>query len=130
MAVAPASKPSLTDQIKEAIVDKIKGAKDLKKKLDYLMNPEMLATSSRLTEMQVQAVNEMVWLGDHYDSMKPLKEFAEGFAKWRVSLDGKGREDAINMMVTTERNSLLMGLAPVPGSPGDGKGKEKRGKEE
>jgi hypothetical protein len=124
----PVTKPSLADQIKEAIIDKIKGAKDLKKKLDYLMNPEVLATSSRLTDMQVQAVNEMSWLGDNFGSMEPLKKFGEGFAKWRISLEGKGREDAINMMVTTERNSLLMGLAPVGGSQGEGKDKEKRSK--
>lgn len=88
----------------KAIISKLKGIKkDLKRRLDYLMKPEVLETSSILTPKQIVAVNNMVWLGDHFPSMEPLKDYALGFAKWRISDTGKGREQAMNTMITAEQ---------------------------
>ena len=113
-------------QIKEAIIKRIAGAKDIKSRLDYLMKPEFLKTSARLTESQVQAISEMDWLGQNFPTLKPLQELGEALAGWSISLQGKGRDDAISLIMASEHRELLGALGiTLPGSPGP---QEKEGK--
>ena len=120
---------SIKDRILEAILKRIEGAKDLKKRLDYLMNPDNLSSSARLSEMQVQAVSECNWLGSAFPSLKPLAEFVGEYAKWTISREGKGREEVVTVMVSENREGVTaMGLPVLPFAEkkeGKEKGKEK-----
>lgn len=120
--------PNIKKRILNAIIRKIEGVKDLKRRLDYLMNPDALETSSRLTDMQIQGVNECCWLGDNFSSMEPLKDFARGFAKWAVSKEGKGRQEAISMIMASEKRELAgLGIhlhGPEAEAKAKGKGKK------
>jgi len=98
------------ERIVNAIVSKIEGVKDIKRRLDYLMNPDNIQTSSRLTEEQVQAVNECIWLADHFPQFEGLKQLALGLAWWRISLDGKGREEELRAMIGVEEGTAIEGL--------------------
>jgi len=115
-------------QIKDAIMKRIAGAKDIKSRLDYLMKPEFLSTSSRLSETQVQAIAEMDWLGQNFPSLKPLQDLGNSIAKWAISQGGKGRDDAISLIMASEHRELLGSLGitiPGPSGPQEkGKGKK------
>jgi hypothetical protein len=121
--------PSLKDRILEAILRRIEGAKDLKKRLDYLMNPETLSSSARLSEIQVQAISECAWLGETFPSLKGLAEFTQGYAKWSISREGKGREEAVAVMVS--ENKEIQSTLLLPGLPQQPQGKkDKKGDKE
>jgi hypothetical protein len=122
--------PSLKDRILEAILRRIEGAKDLKKRLDYLMNPETLSSSARLSEIQVQAISECAWLGATFPSLQGLAEFTQGYAKWSISREGKGREEAVAVMVSENKEIqstlLLPGLTQQQQSKKDKKGDKEK----
>jgi hypothetical protein len=123
--------PNLTERITEVIIRAIEGSKDLKKRLDYLMNPDPISSSSRLAEIQVQAVSETQWLGLNFPSLKPLADFTKEYAKWSISRDGKGREEEVTVMVSENREIIsALGLPISPIQQQQEKGKDKgRGKE-
>lgn len=121
--------PFLKDRILEAILRRIEGAKDLKKRLDYLMNPETLSSSARLSETQLQAIAECAWLGDTFPSLKGLAEFTQGYAKWSISREGKGREEAVAVMVS--ENKEIQSTLLLPGLTQQQQGKkDKKGDKE
>lgn len=104
-------KESFVKAITEGLVKKISGVKEnIKRRLDYLMKPEVLETSSLLTSSQLRAINDCCWLGETFPSMKPLQKWARGLAQWSISKEGKGREQAVNTMMTFERKGALEGL--------------------
>lgn len=120
---------ALKERFIETILGKIEGSKDLKRRLDYLMKPENLETSSILAEQQLQGVAECVWLGNNFPSMQPLKEFAQEYAKWAISKDGKGRDQATQTMIHTEQSKGLQGLGIHLHSTEGKKGKDEGNKE-
>lgn len=98
-------------RILEAIIRKIEGVKgDIKRQLDYLINPENLRTMSRLSEEQVQAVNECVWIGEAFPQFEGLKLLGLGLAWWRISLEGKGREEVTSTMLKVSEKEIAEGL--------------------
>lgn len=114
-------------RVKEAIIRKIEGAKDIKRKLDYLMKPEFLETSAVLTESQLQGIAECTWLGKNFKSLEPLSDFARELALWSPSKGGRGRDDAINIFATEKAEGLpLEGLGIHVHGPEmkEGKGKK------
>jgi len=120
---------SVAERIKEAILHKIEGARDFKTRLDYLMKPEFLETSARLSETQVQAISEMAWLGKTFPTLKPLADLGRSLALWSISQGGKGREDAISLIMASEHKELLGALGitvPGPGQPQEKEGKGKK----
>jgi len=124
--------PSLRERIIEAILRRIEGSKDLKKRLDYLMNPDPLSSSSRLSENQLQAISETQWAGTEFPSLKPLADFTLHYAKWSISREGKGREEAVTVMVSENKEIIpTLGISPMAPmqqakeSKDKGKGKEK-----
>lgn len=102
---------ALKERFIETILGKIEGTKDLKRRLDYLMKPEILETSSILSEQQLQGVAECCWLGDAFPSMGPLKDFARQYAQWTISKDGRGRDQATQTMLAhPEQPKAIEGL--------------------
>lgn len=100
-------KSNLIEELTKAVIEKIKGVKSLKKQLEFLLNPEKLETTSRLSKNQVMAINQGDWLGDNFYRFKPLKDFWRGFALWRISLEGKGRQEAISLTGATHEPKVL-----------------------
>jgi len=122
--------PGIKERIIEAILRRIEGSKDLKKRLDYLMNPDPISSSSRLAEIQVQAVSETQWLGLNFPSLKPLADFTKEYAKWSISRDGKGREEEVTVMVSETKEIITSLGLPISPIQQQDKGKDKgKGKE-
>lgn len=119
-------------RILEAIIRKIEGAKDeVKKKLDYLMNPETLSSSARLSELQVQAISECQWLGATFPTLQGLADLTRQYAEWSISREGKGREEAVTVMISETREILTsLGLPFTPVESRDKDRKDKKGKTE
>jgi hypothetical protein len=127
----PSHSPSISERITEAIIRRIEGVKDLKKRLDYLMNPETLSSSARLTDSQVEAVAECAWLAKTFPSLQGLADFTKGYAAWSISKDGKGREEVVSVMISESREIYqTLGITPFQAIQDKSRGKEeKKGKE-
>jgi len=123
---------SASDRILEAVIRKIEGAKDeVKKKLDYLMNPETLSSSARLSELQVQAISECQWLGATFPTLQGLADLTRKYAEWSISREGKGREEAVTVMVSETKEILTsLGLPFTPIESRDKDQKNKKDKEQ
>ena len=119
-------KKSLFDRIMEAVVKRIEGQDDPKKKFDYLMDPPNVKTSSILSDTQLDSVAESSWLGDSFPSLMPLKELAVELAVWSPSKTGKGREQLTATMISEHKEILPMAFQNVSGE----KKKKKKEKEE
>lgn len=121
---------NIKDRVLEAIIRRIEGTKDIKKKFDYIMNPEKLSSSSRLTEPQVQAVSECLFLGNIFPTLQPLADFSKNYAEWSISRDGKGREEIVTVMVSENKTENLSAVGlPMLTMQGGDKGKDaKKGK--
>jgi hypothetical protein len=117
--------PGIKERVIEAILRKIEGSKDLKKRLDYLMNPDPISSSSRLSEIQVQAVAETQWLGHHFPSLKPLADFTLEYAKWSISREGKGREEEVMVMISETKDTISALGLPIATMQQQAPGKEK-----
>lgn len=87
------------ERFMEALIKRVEGSKDIRKKLDYLMKPDYIETSSILSSNQVDAVATMIQLGDMYPTLEPLKSFARLFATWTPSTDGKARDQLERVMM-------------------------------
>jgi len=111
-------------RIMEAIIKRIEGQDDPKKKFDYLMDPPNIKTSSILSEIQLDSVAECSWLGDSFPSLLPLKDLAVELAKWSPSKTGKGREQLTATMISEHKEILPMAFQNVMS------GKEKKKKKE
>ena len=132
MSEQPGPGPASPRQrILEAIVRKIEGAKDeVKKRLDYLMNPETISSSARLSELQVQAISECQWLGATFPTLQGLADLTREYAKWSISREGKGREEAVTVMISETREILTsLGLPFTPVDSREKDRKDKKGKD-
>jgi hypothetical protein len=92
------------------IVDIFRGKVNIKSRLAPLLNPENLQTSSRLNNNQVKFVADAFWLASAYSEFEPLKDYALEVAKTNISLDGKGREEAISFMGAIEQSKVFQAL--------------------
>jgi len=107
-----------------AIIDKVRG-KDVRKQLDFLLNPATIETSSRLKRNEVMAINNADFLGRHFDRFEPLRNFwvgvsrdkelfvkgrGGGFARWVCSIEGKRIQEAISFMGAVKEQKIL---API-----------------
>jgi hypothetical protein len=120
----------IKDRVLEAIIRRIEGTKDIKKKFDYIMNPEKLSSSARLSESQVQAVSETQFLAAEFPTLQPLADFTKGYAEWSISRDGKGREEIVTVMVSENKTENLsaVGLPMLAMQNGGSEEKSKDGK--
>lgn len=107
------AKPSFIERAKEAIIKRIEGGEDPRRKYDYLMDPPNIKTSSILSEMQLDSVAECCFLGEQFPSLYPLKEFSVELAKWSPSKGGKGREQLTATMISTETHVVPMALQQI-----------------
>lgn len=114
-------KKDLFTRILEAVIKRIEGQDDPRRKFDYLMDPPNIKTSSILTETQLDSVAECCWLGETFPSLEPLKFLAVELAKWSPSKTGKGREQLTATMITEKQSIIPMSINQML----DGKKKKK-----
>ena len=117
---------SMVDRILEAIIKRIEGQDDPKKKFDYLMDPPNIKTSAILTESQLDSVAECCWLGESFPSLLPLKQLAVELANWSPSKTGKGREQLTATMISEHKEIIPMSVSQLI----EKKDKKKKEKEE
>lgn len=89
----------IVERVTDALVKRIEGTKDIRKKLDYMMHPEYIETSSILSPTQIDAISAMIQIGDMYPTLEPLKTFARLYATWTPSTNGKRSEDLVKVMM-------------------------------
>lgn len=89
----------LKERFVEAVIKRIEGSKDIRKKLDYLMKPDYIETSSVLTFEQIDALTAMIQIGTMFNTLSPLKDYARLFASWTPSKDGSAREQLVKVMM-------------------------------
>lgn len=116
---------SRIDRIFEAIIKRIEGQDDPRKKFDYLMDPPNIKTSAILSEQQLDSVAECCWLGESFPSLLPLKFLAVELANWSPSKTGKGRDQLTATMISEHKEIIPMTVSQIL----DKKDKKKREKE-
>jgi len=106
-------KKSIYDRILDAVIKRLEGSDDPRRKFDYLMDPPNIKTSSILGEIQVDSVSECCWLGESFPSLEPLKSLAVELAKWSPSKTGKGREQLTATMISEHKEIIPMSVTQL-----------------
>lgn len=106
--MAEAKPENFVERMKEAIIKRIEGAEDPRRKWDYLMNPKNLKTSSILSEVQEDSIAACNWLGLAFPSLSPLADYANEQAQWSPSKVGKGREQLTATMISEHKEIVPM----------------------
>lgn len=122
---------NFTDFIKriaDAVVKRIEGGDDPRRKYDYLtkLDPDTVKSLSNLSEGQLDSIAESCFLGDAFPSLLPLKDFAVGLAMWSPSKAGKRADQLTATMISQETHVVPTVLSQMneAGKKKD-KGKEK-----
>lgn len=115
-------------RIVDAVVKRIEGGDDPRKKFDYLtkLDDDTVKSLSNLSEGQLDAIAESQYLGEAFPSLKPLADFSLHLAKWSPSKSGKRAEQLTATMISQTvnvNNSTSMLDAAL------GKNKDKKQKE-
>lgn len=106
----------------KSIIERVKG-RDVRRQLDFLLNPKTIETSSRLSKNEIIAINQADWLGRHFYRFRPLREFwvgidetrkglfvrgrGGGFARWVISDRGLGRTESINFIGASREEKII-----------------------
>jgi hypothetical protein len=89
----------------------IEGRVDIRRRLDAILNPDNIQTSTRLTHAEVDFVTDAYWLAKTYpDLFTPLKDFADELMLTKISQEGLGRQEAIQFMGAIETSKLFKSL--------------------
>lgn len=100
--MAQIHKQSITERVVEAVIKRLEGGDDPRRKYDYLMDPPNIKTSSILSDTQLDGVAESTFLGETFPSLEPLKAFSVELARWSPSKAGKAREQLTATMISQE----------------------------
>lgn len=117
-------------RIIEAVIKRIEGGDDPRKKYDYLAKPdrETIQTLSVLSDSQLDSTAECCFMGDTFPSMAPLKTFVTGLAHWSPSKQGK-RAEQITATMINQQTHVVPTMMGLPQSQNNGQ-KKKDKKEE
>lgn len=116
----------LIERAYEALIVKLEGGKDIKKKLDYMMKPDHIETASVITARQHKALTAMIQISKMFpDTMEALGDYARLHAKWTPSISGTRSEQLVKVMMTTDQqlpqNITTISTGNTPSIP-EGKG--------
>lgn len=94
----------------------VQGKVDIKRRLDALLNPDKLQTSTRLTGEEIDFVVDAYWLARTYPELfSPLRDFADELMATKISEQGLGRQEAIQFVGAIETTKLfksVFGMEP------------------
>lgn len=109
-------------------IDRLKGRKDVKSRVEVIANPENLKTMSILSRGQVEFCAVAGWASSVPEwggLFTGLNDYAEELKAHSISFKGMGREQAIRFMASLSETKLLSKLAMnITGEPREGKGKK------
>lgn len=119
------------DRIIEAVIKRIEGGDDPRKKYDYLtkLDKDTVKSLAILSEGQLDSIAECNFLGKAFPSMNPLKDFSEGLAQWSPSKAGKRAEQLTATMISQETHVVPAVLNSQLNDGKKSKGKEGKEKE-
>lgn len=120
----------IVKRLLEAIVKRIEGGDDPRRKYDYLakLDDETVQTLSTLTDNQIDSVAECAWLASAFPSMGPLDKFGNTLAHWSPSKQGK-RADQITATMINQQTHVIPTLLNQPSQPNNKKEKSKETKD-
>lgn len=78
------------------MLDVLRDKQDIRRKFDFLFNPQNIKTASRLSASQVEFVADAYTAFKYYPEFEALKELAKEVSECNISLDGKGRKESID----------------------------------
>ena len=104
----PSEMDKQLDRIIEAVIKRIEGGDDPRKKYDYLtkLDHDTVKSLAILSEVQLESIAECGYLGGAFPSMIPLKDFSEGLAQWSPSKAGKRAEQLTATMISQETHVI------------------------
>ena len=104
----PSEMDKQLERIIEAVIKRIEGGDDPRKKYDYLtkLDEETIKSLSNLTETQLDGMAECCWLGETFPSLMPLKDFVIELAHWTPSKAGKRAEQLTATMISQETHVI------------------------
>ena len=86
----------------------VQGKVDIRRRLDAILNPENIQTSTRLSHAEIDFVVDAYWLANTYPTLfMPLKDFANELMYTKISDQGLGRQEAIQFISAQESGKLL-----------------------
>lgn len=117
----------LIERVVEAVIKRIEGGDDPRKKYDYLtkLDEQTLKSLAILTEGQMEGMAECDYLGGAFPSLLPLQQLTSSLAHWSPSKAGKRAEQLTATMISQETHVVPMALQQAVG----GEKKNKKDKE-
>lgn len=86
----------------------VQGKVDIRRRLDAILNPEKIQTSTRLSGSEIDFVVDAYWLAKTYPELfMPLKDLANELMFTKISEQGLGRQEAIQFISAQESGKLL-----------------------
>jgi len=86
----------------------VQGKVDIRRRLDAILNPENIQTSTRLSSTEIDFVVDAYWLAKTWpDLFTPLQDFADELMFTKISEHGLGRQEAIQFISAQESGKLL-----------------------
>lgn len=116
------------NRVIEAIIKRIEGADDPRKKYDYLtkLDDETVKSLAILSEGQLDSIAECNFLGYAFPSLMPLRNFAIGLAQFSPSKAGKRAEQLTATMISQETHVVPTVLSQMQESSKKKKDKENK----
>jgi len=95
-------------RIIEAVIKRIEGGDDPRKKYDYLtkLDNDTVKSLAILSEGQLESIAECNFLGQFFPSLAPLQDFSKGLAEWSPSKAGKRAEQLTATMISQETHVI------------------------
>ena len=81
----------------QKFLDTVRGVKDWKSRLNFLLNPDKIETSTNLSQSQVQFVTISLYSEKCFKFFKPLADYAHLFCLVNMSKEGWGVESSIRL---------------------------------
>jgi len=82
----------------ERLLDIVRGKSDIRKQMSLILNPERPITTSNLSELQLDFVENAYWYAISYDELEPLKQDADFLLQASLSKGGFGILQTIEMV--------------------------------
>lgn len=88
----------------------VKGKENIKNRINTLLNPDNILTSTNLTRRESEFLALSTFLGDNFDELKPLKEYAQLDSLAKLSVDGRGIKNVIAFESAISESKLLKNM--------------------
>lgn len=93
------------------LMDLIKGKEDVRNRLNAILKPDQIQTSTNLTAEQVNMVIDSYWFyGQFPELYQPLKDLADNLMLTSLSLKGYGIEQSVKLVGAIEQSQYFKAM--------------------